>query len=261
MTRDSRISFPYLIDRWNDYRASHIRESYAANLELDTSLFQDLAAVPVTLRSLQDDPMFPSGCMNLGKASIPSVVSMVNNTGIISVSDLSKNRKYQMCHITELADRMRLENYKDEHWYAKLGNTLWVYPYRKEINVVAILNDPLEGWVINTELPVNGFLIRRTEYQNGESYRVTGGTIIHGGTQYGFGDVFEAIETGWTGNGTIEFVNKKRKMTVEDPYPMSATMVKIIMVEILTIDFRLSKQQVADIGNDMKDDALAATAR
>lgn len=254
MSKDSRISFPFLMDLIHAYRAVHVRESYNANMEYDTSLFQYLGMVENTPRSLQDDPWFPRDCTNLGKASVPSIVSLVNNAGLVSVSSPARNRNFNPCGITELVDRMHLENYKNEWWFAKVANTIWTTPYMPEISVTAILDNPMEGWILNTQKPVNGQLVYRTEYNTGEFYKVISGTIVHDGIQYGINSVFEATLPGWTGNGTIEHVNKKRRPTIDDEYPMSATMTEIVMMKILTQEFKLEKQEIADVRNNLKDD-------
>ena len=257
MSKDSRISFPFLIDRWNSYRASHIRESYDANMEYDTSLFQNLGTIAVTERSLQDDPTLPGNSVNIGKVTIPAIVSMVNNAGLVSVSGAGMGRKYNQCHITELADRMTAENYKNEWWFAKVGNTLFLTPFTSYINVVAILDNPLDGWVMNTEKPVSGSLVYTTDYQLGESYVVKSGTIIHDGVTYTVNQAFTATKPTFTGNGVLDFVMRKRKMTINDSYPMSATMAEMVMMKILTQDFKLEKQEIADVRNNMKDEAVA----
>jgi hypothetical protein len=102
----------------------------------------------------------------------------------------------------------------------------------------------LDGYINDTTNKLSGELVV------GESYIVMDKQIIHDGVAYVKDKVFVATATTFTGKGSIQLDNQKRRMTDEDEYPMSSTMAEIIIIKILTEELKIQASAIADIRNN-----------
>jgi len=261
VSKDSRINDKFLLSRFNAYRSKEIRDSYKRNREIDPTVQQDFGAVEVT-KIASNDPIFGSlaSSKEIGKVHIPTPVSLPNDKGIVSIHPESRiatsiNHYYGVSY-NAFGDKINNPSYCNFKWYSRVQNDIYLHPFASTIRAIFIIDNPMEGYVLQTYRPGKDQLIYQTEYTSGESYTVVSGTITHDGTIYTANQSFIAQNPDYSGNGVLRFTNQRRKMTLEDEYPISYTMTEVIMMKILQKDFGLEKQEIADIRNNANDDLI-----
>jgi hypothetical protein len=83
-----------------------------------------------------------------------------------------------------------------------------------------------------------------------ESYEVFEGLVTHDGIDYLPGQTFEASKSTYEGPGRVKLRDRKRRLNLDDPYPIDGATLNTITMRIMIEDFRLSKEQVLDLQND-----------
>jgi len=261
LSKDTRIVDSFLLSRFNAYRSVEIRESYKRNQFMDPAVQQDMGLMMVT-EVPSNDPLIGqiSSKTPIGKIHIPSIVSLPSDKGIVSVHPPSRlaslASQYYGTPYNTFGSKATHKDYCNFNWYTRIQNHVYIHPYKSEIRMILINDDPMDGYVLQTETPAKDALIFSTDYTLGESYTVKSGQVVHNGITQATGTSFIAVNPNYTGNGVLKFTNQKRKMTLEDDYPISYTMTEVIMMKILQKDFGLEKQEIADIRNNATDDSL-----
>ena len=85
------------------------------------------------------------------------------------------------------------------------------------------------------------------------------GQVLYNGVIYNPTQTFVCTTAGgltFTGNGIVQYFNKKRKVTMYDSYPMSTVMQTDILLSILTNEFKIESAVLPDIINDARDGVL-----
>lgn len=254
MSKDSRISDSFILSRINAYRSKEIRDSYSRNGYIDPSVIQDLGVMQATPVTSNEDPTVPKIGMILGRINIPQVVEIGDeDKGIVRVSHETGNKQFYKIPINRFFDMVE-GTIKTKFCYVfRIGSTLYVNPFEENIRVFAILDSPEQGFFIDTTYQKNDSLVYKTNYTNAEQYIVVEGGIKHNGVQYNQGSVFTAVNQYYDGNGKVKLLNQKRRLTLEDYYPMSYTMFETIMMKILTKDFQVEEKEIPDLINDNQD--------
>lgn len=255
VSKDSRIKIPFILSRMADWRAKEIRDQWkrGENDDINPEWIQDMGICQFTQVGIGDDPAIPMSCENVGKFTIPQVVSIPNDRGVFRVSPASKYEKYYNIEIDrffELEPGTIRSKFK---YHFRAGTSLYTSPFKADLNVMLILLNPLDGYVIQTEIVQPDALIYKNDYRPGEVYKVEEGAIVHNNVQYTKGQTFTAVTPYYTGNGIVMFDKKKRKMTIDDPYPMSGDMATNIARRIWEVDFQLEAKAISDIINDAQD--------
>lgn len=256
-SRDSRIQQSFLVSRTNTYRAEAIRQSHRRYPMVSPDWIQDMGPEKVTMLDKTEFNHVPSSGTKIGKFTIPSIVSLEYDLGINRITSLNTEQDYVIKSWNDFNLSFKADSTYIGHKFQKasrMGNMIYIFPFIHDIRAFLILFNPLDGYVVQTHTPVSGELIFTTPYRIGESYRVASGTITHNGIQYGIGNTFIAVNADYTGNGVLAFVNQKRKVTLEDDYPMSSDIAEEVFLKILTKDFQLEKREVADLRNDSSDE-------
>lgn len=255
-TDDSNLNEDWVGYKVDEKRAKEIRDSYNRTPLIDPMWIQDYGICDVTKINTADDKTFNGFACEIGKLTLPPVVSFgnsmaaSNNLGIYSMRGVSGQDEIYFEHlgklmeIDKLSDGNILKNYKR---YAKIHNACYFLPYLEKVHPYLILERPLDGYVISSENIISGNLVI------GTSYTVMTYQIIHNGIAYNSGNTFVAVNTLFTGSGTVQLLNQKRRMTDEDEYPMSSTMAEIVITKILLQDYKIEASQIADIKNDSAD--------
>lgn len=259
VSKDTRITLPFLISRMADWRAKEMHDMWKrnANDDVNPEWIQDMGMMKFTQVGSGDDPAIPAHCNFLGKLTIPQVVSIPGDRGVFRIAAASKYDRYYPIE----ADRFfELEpgTVRAKFSYAfRMGTALYASPFQEKMSVMLLLLDPLEGFVIQTENVLSGELIYANDFRQAEVYKVESGGITHNGNLYTQGQTFTAVGPDFTGNGVLKFNNQKRRMTLDDVYPMSGDLATAVAMRIWTHDFELEKKEVADIINDAQDQLLA----
>lgn len=257
ITDESRLDKDHIGFLVDQRRAKEIRDTYKRNPVIETIWLQDYGITEFTPVNKAEDKAVSAINCKFSKAIIPPVVSIndpMSNTpdlGTYSIRSASGEHEFhymnvqrmQYLHPDGIAIMFR--------YFTKIGNALYLTPEVKHARPLLILDSPLDGYVLDNSYINSGNLIV------GVQYEVVSGNIIHNGTKYykGGTQVFTAVNTTFTGTGKVQLVNQKRRMTNDDPYPMSYTMWEVVKMKILTQDFGIEQRVVADVTNDSQDQA------
>lgn len=250
LSKDFRVSNRHIQFLVQQYRARGIREEYKRNMQIDPSWLQDFGRVEFTKVNSGDDPLIPYTSMDLSKLTIPQVVSLPNDAGVYRVNGSSKQKRYYPITVERFFSLVEGSIRNKFCYFFRVGTALYVNELIDEGNTVLILDDPLDGYIISTEKVLSGNI---TE---GNVYVVSDGQITYNSIVYNSGAQFTGVVNivDYIGSGTVKFLNQKRKMTIDDQYPMSLTMAEYIVIKILTQEFKLEPTQIGDIRNESQDE-------
>ena len=252
---DFRVSERNIAAMVHAHRAAQIVKDYGINQHIDPTWLSDIGRIDFTRVSSSDDPNITNSSLCLAKITLPPVISLDNDGGVYRISSSSKQIQCypttpnEFFFLFENNDK-RLQKY---HYYFRIGNAYYKYPYQTEGSAILVLSNPLDGWAKFTENILSGFLTI------GDTFIVMSGSITYGGITYTALQTFVATVangTAFTGTGIVQYLNKKRKMTMQDEYPMSRSMESELILSILSNEFRIEAVMTPDIINDARDYAL-----
>ena len=219
---------------------------------LDPVWFQDYGITDFTEVNTADDKTLSFLNCKLYKTTLPPLVSFSsslsneNNLGIqLFSADMSTEYYFQS--FPDFAMRMKKISHSHPahlfQYFTQVGRSIYVTKGKK-LRPLLVMENPLDGFVIQSENLQNGELVV------GSQYEVTNGQIVHNLVTYTNGQIFVAINTLFTGMGTVQYVNQKKKMTWTDQYPISNSQVEVIILKILTQEFKIKESSVTDARND-----------
>jgi hypothetical protein len=251
-SEDSRLDDSFLAYKINEYRALLIQKKYAETREIDPIWLQSIPISQFTCVGTGDDPNVLGETTRLGKCTLPAVVSLPRNLGLYRMS--SSSRQKQIYPTTEHEFYMMLETGDDRlrhfEYYYPIGKSHYIYPYREKGTATCILENPLEAQGKLTEIISNGNLLAGTDYI------VTQEAIVYGGVMYLPGQLLTASTTNgsfYEGSGVLFLKNKLYTLDTRDDYPCDAGMAEMIIIEVLTKDFKLESSFVTDLRQDFAD--------
>lgn len=252
-TDEFRVDDDWVYNKLNQIRVDLMIEQYVKTGVLDQSWMQDLGMVAFHRVNFSDDININYCECDISKATLPQFVvfDASNDLGIVLISSCGKTKFYPY----------PLASWKDipkEHpralfsYYARMNTVFYVNRLVDNMRVYGVLYDPLDAKIINSA-PV-------TTIANGTVYKVKYGTIIYNGTIYHNNDTFTGgATTSFTGNGSVYLYSQIQEWAATDPYPVSAQMARAMVIELLVKEFGLERQQIPDVRNDSKDDAVTTT--
>lgn len=265
-TDDSRLDPDYIGYKIDEKRAKEIRDSYNRHPMIDPIWLQDIGIVDFTEVNYADDKIFEFLDCKLAKATFPPVVSFYNalsaetNLGVFSLRSVSSREEFHFKPYskfldigTDLPEHHPLKKFS---YYTKVLNAIYALSKDgstpEKLHPILILERPLDGYVLTTENVISLTI--------GTQYEVISGQIIHNLIPYNAGDVFTATTKLFTGTGTVQYKNQKRKMTNNDPYPFSPAQMDIVIMKLLTQEYGIEATKIADIRNDSTDSTKALNA-
>jgi hypothetical protein len=249
---DSRLNERAIGSLISARRAAAIDKAYFINQVIDPVWLQDMGKINFTRVTSSDDPQILNSSLCLGKITLPPVVSLQTDRGVYRISSSSKQKQCYPISTEEFfflyeSDDDRLKQFSH---YFRIGNAYYVYPYQSEGSAILILADPLQGFVKLTENIASGSLTY------GDTFIVLSGQIVYGGTTYNPLQTFVAVQASgnaYTGTGIVQYLNKKRKMTMYDEYPIAKNMESEIILSILSSEFKIEASTLPDAINDARD--------
>lgn len=250
-SRNFRIHEDHIDYKIHEKRARGIHEESKRNNDMvDPNWLSEMGTMDITLITTADDPSVPQECKEVGKIVIPQVVSLTENKGVYRVAGSSKKGNWHQKELPLFWDTFSLEGHIAQkfRWYAAVGTSLYLSNPERQANVTLVLYNPLDGFILRTA--------NVTDLEIGEQYVVVGGNITHNGIVYYTDGTFTAVNTVFTGGGKVQYVNKKRRVNENDPYPIGAIADYVIM-KILTQEFKIEASEIGDIRNDNRDALLA----
>jgi len=254
ITDDTRHQKAYLAHKLHSGRAKAIQKEYYRMRMINPRWQQPFGLTNVTKIGSADDPNISNESICMGKVTFPPVVLFNNrdDLGSFRIASSSKQKGIYRCGMEELflmieSGDERLENYM---FYYKSGNSYFIYPYTSQVSAELILENPMDGYRMATEVVESGNLT----YE--DIFVVVNSGIIYNGNVYNIGDTFTTTVAGgnsYSGPGKVKYNNQKRKMTYFDEYPMDAGMGRDVIVDLLVNEFNIERSQVTDTINDMTD--------
>jgi len=220
-------------------REKQIVEYYSRNPEIDPTWVQTLSKVYMTKEEL--------GCFMTGTAIIPTPISLPGDRGIVNVISFNGELYYHHSYDKMLTMNPEVEQFKFSKARTRLGNKINIYPYELSPTVMAILSDPMDAYFIDASIVLKNNLFIGDDYLPASEYEVINNTIEHDGVLYQIGQTFKATVNTYSGAGDVRLKNYIKKMTLDDPYPMSLSMANTVIMRILDEDYGFSRKQVSDI--------------
>ena len=260
-TDDSRLDPDYIGYKIDEKRAKEIRDSYNRNQLIDPIWIQDYGVFDTTQVNYADDKTFTFFDCHLAKATLPATVSFnnglagINNLGDYSFRSISGTEEYffkQNSKLMEILNDLPIGHpLRKFAYYSRVGNARYFVSKNKEVvpeklRAMLILENPLDGFVLTTE--------NVTTLTVGTSYTVVFDQIIHNSVPYNIGDTFTAVSATFTGDGKVQYVNQKRAMTNNDPYPFSKSQMEVVILKLLTQEYGIEASRVAEIRNNSQDE-------
>lgn len=261
-TDESRIDPDYIGYKIDEKRAKEIRDSYNRNQLIDPIWIQDYGVFNTTTVNYADDKSFTFLDCHLAKATLPPTVSFgnglaaINNLGDHSFRSISGTEEYFFKQHSKLMDL--LNDVPASHplrkfaYYSKVGNARYFVSKNKELvpeklRAMLILESPLDGFVFTTE--------NVTSLTIGAQYTVMSLQVVHNSIAYNAGDTFTAVNETFTGLGTVQYLNQKRAMTNDDPYPFSKSQMEILILKLLTQEYGIESSKISEIRNNSQDES------
>ena len=258
LTDDSRFSastgyLSFLIDT---VRAELIYKQYNATGVIDQVWLSDLGLLTFHEVNAPDDPNVQYCNCNISKTFIPPVVSLFGSEG--GNADLGLYSIMSSCGKTGYY-YLPMQTWKvipKEHirskfnYYSRINTALYVNKLISSLRVIAILQNPADGFLINST-PV-------TTIVTGTVYIVKFGNIIYNSVPYVNNDTFTGVvgQTTFVGNGKVVLQSQQVALDASQPYPVDGAMARLITLEILTKEFKIEASELADVENDSVDEQI-----
>jgi hypothetical protein len=255
ITDESRLNNNHLGFLLDQRRAKEIRDSYKRNPVIEPVWIQDYGIFELTPVTKEEDKSILSCDCKFSKAVLPGIVSLmdpISNTSDLGVYSIRSSCGTYLYHQMSPAKMPLLHSdsiMSKIKYFTRVGNAIYLTPVVKKARAFLILDNPLDGYVLDNVYVNSGDLTV------GTVYAVASGNITHNSIKYQIGQTFTAVNKVFIGLGKVQYNNQKRRMTVNDQYPMSHTMAEVIKMKILTQDFGIEANVVADLKNDSQDDA------
>lgn len=257
---DSRANETWIGFKIEQIRVSEILNEYNETKSIDQNWLMDFGIYDLTKVNIADDPQVTSCECDIMKVEIPETINLTSlgdgnlDLGLKVLSACGKTQ--YTFYPLEMWRQIPKEHVRSKfHYYQRFGTTVYI---NKLVNKLRFFGIPAttEGLMIKKTLPVISGAIK-----NGYSYAIKGttGMVTYNGVNYLPGQSFTAtVTTTFTasGNAQVFYTNFEVEMTDKDPYPVSAHLARRIVISILTTEFQIEKQQVADVLNDSADDVV-----
>lgn len=255
ITDDSRLSNEHLGFLIDQRRAKEIRDNFKRNNVIEPIWLQDYGIFELTPVNKAEDRSIAVCDCKFSKFVLPTVVSIsdpLSNTpdiGTYSIRSVCGMYEFHYANIQKLSLMTEGSITQKFRHFTKVGNAIYLTPEVKFARAILILDNPLDGYVLDNSYITSGNIV------SGTTYLVTSGNITYNGTKYYVSQTFVGTSTTtFTGSGKVQKNTQKRQMTNDDVYPMSLTMAEVIKLKILTQDFQIEHSQATESVNNSSDD-------
>ena len=232
MSDEHSVDEDWLSSKIDDARAEIIRKTYAETGFIDQTWLSNVGLITLYKVNKADSISLTCGC-DIAKVVVPQFISMdtdsPNDLGIYALS--SSCGKYQYTPLP----MYRWSNMPSEHplskfkYYWRINTELYVSDTPSQLRLIAILHNPEDGYLIDSEPVASGSIV------SGTSYTVKFATVVYDGTAYAPNSTFTgtATTTFSTTSGKVYLTNQMQAYRVTDPYPLSADLIRQIELDIL----------------------------
>jgi hypothetical protein len=253
-TDDSRLDPDYLAYKVNQVRAQLIASEYENTKVINPTWLSDLGLTTFYKTNFADDSSVSCSC-SVSKTTLPQTLNLPSKDGNIDLGVFSiispcgtKRYYYKRMSAWDYAPEghtNRLFNY-----YDRVNNALYVNSDVTQLRILALLLNPQDGFIKNTDPIASGSIV------SGTAYKVFDGTVVYANVFYNDGDTFTGGGTAtYSGTGKVYLASQASDFADTDPYPASGDMIRQIELEILTKEFGIEMKMPADQRNDSRDDA------
>ena len=253
VTDDTSVSDVFLVHKINNYREILANAYYQQYKVLDPALFQRLGVLDTTDVLSSDHPAIGYGSVRFSKVSLPKLMS-IPDAMTVQVSEVSRLKILTEVSLPYLLEVIKNKDYRLKIWhlYFREDDAINIYPTIKKVAVSAALSDPRDGYKFKTEY---GNLAALT---SNNQYTVLSGSVRENiaSTQniYVKGDTFTTDANGtYSGDGKVKLTTQYSAVSMSDDYPISREMAQEIVIQILTRDYQIERQQIFDTFNDAMD--------
>lgn len=261
LTDDSRLDPDYIGLLVEQARATLILNEYNITGVLNPDWFIDFGLLDMTKVNIADDPNVTFCECDITKTEIPETIHLTKlgegnlDLGLKVISACGKN-SFTIYPIEFWKDVPKDHVRAKFSYYDRFGRMLYSNKLAKHLRFIGI-PATTEGLIIKRTLPVISGSVK-----SGVTYMVKGatGSVTYNSIVYLPDATFVGVSgtTTFTASGSSQVFHNdfQVEMTENDPYPCSSNMAREIVVEIMTKEFQIEKQQVTDVINDSADDVI-----
>lgn len=158
---DRSLDELWLLNKINMYRTVFIYQDFLVNQEIKPAWVQRLRKQPVKKVTAADDPAIVVSSIQLGKVTIPSLLSLPDDQGLIRVSGSSGITSFDQIDFDTLMLKLNFnESRMGEFGYcSRIGNDLFLYPLTREIQALLIVDDPFSIQVLGSDNILRDMLV------------------------------------------------------------------------------------------------------
>lgn len=201
-----------------------------------------------------DNQTITDDCI-ISKATIPQTIQLISmdankDLGIFSLTSLSGKKNYSFDRISRWKNLPPEHTYSLMCWYDRINTDIFVNTDVDRLLLTAVLANPEDGFINNSQSIPSGSLVNGTVYRNKFSQIVYDNSVIPPNT------VFTATATAtFSGIGKVYLNSEVTSFRDTSPYPASGDMIRQIQIQILTTEFKIEQGELLDVRNDSVDDA------
>lgn len=143
---DHDIEPMWLLHKINAYRSIFIPQDYRLNGELRPEWIQRVFKTTTDKVTSADDPSITFTSIQLSRATLPAILAMPDDRGVIRVSGSSGILSFDQVsfEILMLKIHFKEEKMGQFGYFARVGNTVYVWPLVMEIQAQIIAADPMD---------------------------------------------------------------------------------------------------------------------
>lgn len=254
-TDETRLDEDYIGFKIDQIRVQEIIKEYNFTGVIDQNWLMDFGIIPLYNVNFSDDKTVTHCACDIMKAKIPSIINLTaigeGNLDLgLKVLSACGTKEY-FAYPLEMWRNIPSEHVRSKfNYYQRFGNSIYV---NKKVNYLRFYGIPetTDGLFIKNTLPVlSGYI------KVGISYTVNSASVTYNGNTYLKNQTFVGVlgVSTYTGSGLVNYANQMAPMTNTDPYPVSSHMARLIVLEFMTKELGIEKQQVADVQDDSIDD-------
>jgi|WetSurSiteA1Bulk_404760.scaffolds.fasta_scaffold00092_8 hypothetical protein len=148
---DHDIDELWILKKANAYRAIYILRDYQENGQIKSEWIQRLRKQKVTKVNSADDPSIDFTSIDLGKVTIPSLLSLPDDQALIRISGSSGITTFDQISFDNLMLKLTFQEPRmgEFGWCARVGNDLFLYPLVMEMQAFIIAENPLDIQVLD----------------------------------------------------------------------------------------------------------------
>ena len=147
---DSDLEEMWILHKINRYRAVHVEAEYRRNNEIDPVWLQRVPKFDFTKVTAADDPAVIYSSIELGKATIPSVIKLPYDQGLYRVSGIAGVTQFEPIDFNTLMMRLDVgeERNGEYGYYSRIGNNIYISPYLMQGSAIIIADNPLDVQIL-----------------------------------------------------------------------------------------------------------------